>query len=215
MFHNLIYNKDPNLGNWLVDPSWNIVLIDNSRAFTPDTDMVHKLTRVDRDLWDRMLALDDTALRTTLGEWLDDGEIRGILRRRDVMAESIQKMVDERGEQDVFVRFAAASRPAAAASDTLSDADLAALGLRLVDAVNQAPVVLPASEFMWIGRVIPLATYVGPDVETASAALARGYDFGLDTEPMVCWDSPAPPTIRNITGAWPTLLVVEPRSSGC
>ena len=32
MFHNLIYNKDPNLGNWLVDPAWNLILIDNSRA---------------------------------------------------------------------------------------------------------------------------------------------------------------------------------------
>ena len=32
--HNLIYNKDPNLGNWLVDPAWNLILIDNSRAFT-------------------------------------------------------------------------------------------------------------------------------------------------------------------------------------
>ena len=34
MFHNLINNEDPNLGNWLVDPAWNIILIDNSRAFT-------------------------------------------------------------------------------------------------------------------------------------------------------------------------------------
>ena len=53
MFHNLIYNKDPNLGNWLVDPAWNLILIDNSRAFTTATRMVHELTRVDQNLWDR------------------------------------------------------------------------------------------------------------------------------------------------------------------
>ena len=182
MFHNLIYNKDPNLGNWLVDPAWNIVLIDNSRAFTPDAEMVHKLTRIDGDLWARMLALDEPALQTALDEWLDNGEIRGILRRRDLMAELIQEMVDERGEQNVFVGFPGARRPAAAASDTTSDTDLAALGQRLFDAVNQAPVVLPASEFVWIGRVLTLATYAGPDVETASAALAHGHDFGLDSE---------------------------------
>ena len=182
MFHNLIYNRDPNLGNWLVDPASNIVLIDNSRAFTPDVEMVHTLTRVDRDLWDRMLALDETVLETALGNWLDDGEIRGILRRRDRMADSIQEMVDDRGPQDVFVRFAAALHPGGARAADTNNADLAALGRRLVDAINQTPLVLPASEFMWIGLVIPLATYEGADTETASAALAEGHDFGLDTE---------------------------------
>ena len=108
MFHNLINNEDPNLGNWLVDPAWNIILIDNSRAFTTGLQMVHELTRVDRELWDRMLALDETALAGTVGEWLDGGEMRGILRRRDLMAESIHRMIDERGEQDVFVRYSAA-----------------------------------------------------------------------------------------------------------
>ena len=109
MFHNLINNEDLNLGNWLVDPAWNIILIDNSRAFTTGSELVHEFARVDRELWDRMMALDDTALDATLGRWLTDGEIRGILRRRDKMAEVIQKMVDERGQQDVFVRYAANS----------------------------------------------------------------------------------------------------------
>ena len=182
MFHNLIYNRDPNLGNWLVDPAWNIVLIDNSRAFTPDVEMVHTLTRVDQDLWDRMLALDETVLETALDDWLDDGQIRGILRRRDRMADSIQKMVDESGPQDVFVRFGGVRHPGGAGPADTNNDDLAALGQRLVDAINQTPLVLPASEFMWIGRVLLLATYEGADTETASAALAGGHDFGLDTE---------------------------------
>ena len=36
MFDCLIYNKDPNLGNWLVDPAWNLILIDHTRSFTSD-----------------------------------------------------------------------------------------------------------------------------------------------------------------------------------
>ena len=138
MFHNLIYNKDPNLGNWLVDPAWNIVLIDNSRAFTPDAEMVHKLTRIDRDLWARMLALDEPALRTALGEWLSDGEIRGILRRRDVMAEAIQAMIDERGEQSVFVRLPGAPQPAA--TGTARDTD----PQRLASACSMRPTRRPS-----------------------------------------------------------------------
>ena len=30
MFDNLIGNIDPNLGNWLLDEEWNIILIDHS-----------------------------------------------------------------------------------------------------------------------------------------------------------------------------------------
>ena len=106
MFHNLINNEDPNLGNWLVDPTWNIILIDNSRAFTTGSELIHEFARVDRELWDRVLALDEAVLDRTLGRWLTDAEIQGILRRRDVMAKSIQEMVDERGPQNVFVQYA-------------------------------------------------------------------------------------------------------------
>ena len=90
MFHNLIYNKDPNLGNWLVDPAWNVILIDNSRAFTPVTRMTHEMTRIDRELWSRSLALDEAVLESALGEWFGGREIRGILERRDEMAELIE-----------------------------------------------------------------------------------------------------------------------------
>lgn len=102
MFHNLIYNKDPNLGNWLVDPAWNLILIDNSRAFTPVKRMTHEMTSIDRELWSRFLALDEPVLESALGEWLGGREIRGILERRDQMAELIEVMVAERGEGAVF-----------------------------------------------------------------------------------------------------------------
>ena len=42
MFDTLIFNQDPNEGNWLVDPAWNLMLIDHSRSFTPANDMAHE-----------------------------------------------------------------------------------------------------------------------------------------------------------------------------
>ena len=58
MFDNLIGNLDPNLGNWLVDPAWNLILIDHTRAFTSDKNMVHKkMDRIDGELWDKMKSL--------------------------------------------------------------------------------------------------------------------------------------------------------------
>ena len=102
MFDNLICNTDSNLGNWLIDPAWNIILIDHSRAFTTDTKMVHEMDRVIRELWVRMQALTEESLTAALREWLSGREIRAILERRDRMAEEIDKLVEAKGEAGAF-----------------------------------------------------------------------------------------------------------------
>ena len=102
MFDNLINNRDPNLGNWLVDPAWNLILIDHTRAFAPGRDMVHKLHRVDKGLFERMLALEAASLKAALDPYLDGGQIKDILERRGRMQKEIDKMVAERGEANVF-----------------------------------------------------------------------------------------------------------------
>jgi hypothetical protein len=104
MFHNLINDVDPNLGNWLVDPAWNLILIDFSRCFTSGTKMVHELTRVDETLWNRMKELTEPSLTAAIGKRIGKGEIRSILERRDKMQLLIDKLVKERGEKAVFMR---------------------------------------------------------------------------------------------------------------
>jgi hypothetical protein len=104
MFHNLINNRDPNLGNWLVDPAWNLILIDHTRAFAPGLDMIHPLTRVEKALWERMLALDEPGLKPALAPYLDGGQIKDILKRRDRMKKEIDELVAEKGEAGVLLR---------------------------------------------------------------------------------------------------------------
>ena len=104
MFDNLIANIDPNLGNWLVDPSWNLILIDHTRSFTTKKDMVHEMTRIDHELWQRMKALTLESLTPALKKWMGNREIRGIIERRDRMQGVIDKLVATRGEAAVFVR---------------------------------------------------------------------------------------------------------------
>jgi hypothetical protein len=104
MFHNLINDVDPNLGNWLVDSGWHLVLIDFSRCFTPGTKMVHTLTRVDEPLWNRMKQLTEASLTTALGKRVGKSEIQSIIKRRDAMQQLIDKLVQERGEKSVFMR---------------------------------------------------------------------------------------------------------------
>jgi hypothetical protein len=92
MFDNLIGNIDPNLGNWLVDPAWNLVLIDHTRAFTSTKDLYHKLVAIDPALWDKMKALDEPGLTAALGAWVGKGELKAVLQRRDKMQQVIDKL---------------------------------------------------------------------------------------------------------------------------
>ena len=94
MFDNLIGNLDPNLGNWLVDPAWNLILIDHTRAFTSDKNMVHKkMDRIDGELWDKMKALTVENLTPVLSPWIGKGEIKALLQRRDAMAADYDKQM--------------------------------------------------------------------------------------------------------------------------
>ena len=94
LFDNLIGNKDPNLGNWLVDPAWNLILIDHTRAFTTDKDLVHKvMNRIDGALWDKMLALTYEGLLPVLGPWMGKGEVKAVIQRRDVMKKTYEKQM--------------------------------------------------------------------------------------------------------------------------
>jgi hypothetical protein len=85
-----------------VDPAWNLILIDHTRAFARGRDMVHEMNRIERGLWERMLKLDLASLKAVLDRHLDGGQIKDILARRDKMKTEIDKMVAERGEAAVF-----------------------------------------------------------------------------------------------------------------
>jgi hypothetical protein len=68
MLDNLIGNPDPNLGNWMVDPAWNLMLIDHTRAFTTSRNLYHPMTNVDQELWEKMNALDEPTLTEVVGQ---------------------------------------------------------------------------------------------------------------------------------------------------
>ena len=98
MFDNLICNTDRNAGNLLVDDDWNLYLIDHSRAFISDKKLVSVMTRIDRDLWEKMLALDEATLTASLGKLIDGGSIKAILRRRDAMKVAIDALIKKWGD---------------------------------------------------------------------------------------------------------------------
>ena len=192
MFDNLIYNRDPNEGNWLKDPAWNLMLIDHSRSFTPDDDMTHEdMTRVDRYLWERMQLLDEPILTEALGEWLSDREIEAILERRDRMGEIIDELVAENGEAAVLIRYGIPPGTTPAAPATPAPDDQGPAGDALIDsllaAVNEAPIIAPSSELTWMGTVVALAGYVGRYARIAESGVHEGHTLGLESdEGLLC-----------------------------
>lgn len=104
MFDDLICNRDRNAGNLLVDDDWNLFLIDHSRAFISDKGLAVPLEHVDRNLWTKMLALDEKTLDSALGQWINSGDIRAMLARREKMKTAIDALVKKSGEAEVFVQ---------------------------------------------------------------------------------------------------------------
>jgi hypothetical protein len=104
VFDDLIANIDRNAGNLLVDPEWNLILIDHSRAFATDRLPFEKQeNRIDRELFARLKALDRAALDAPLRPWvLSESNIRELLKRRDKIVAHFEQLARERGEALVF-----------------------------------------------------------------------------------------------------------------
>ena len=103
VFHNLTGNLDPNQGNILFDPVWNVVLIDFSRGFTTSRKLVFEATSIDRPFFDRVKALDRDTLRREIGEFVEVGAVEAILARRNDMVKAFEKLAAEKGDRQIFL----------------------------------------------------------------------------------------------------------------
>jgi hypothetical protein len=101
IFDNLIANIDRNQGNLLLDPIWNLILIDHSRAFTAAPTMPFPMTRIDRDLYGKLKALDEPTLKARLGKLLYDGP-KPLLQRRDQILKVFDDKIAQYGEAAVL-----------------------------------------------------------------------------------------------------------------
>jgi hypothetical protein len=103
-FDNLIANIDRNAGNLLVDDQWNLILIDHSRAFATNTmPFMQQMTRIDREFYERLKALDLETLMRELKPWvLGGGNVKDLLKRRDKIIAHFDELAREKGEAAVF-----------------------------------------------------------------------------------------------------------------
>ena len=104
MFDALIGQRNRNMMNVLRDGAWNLILLDHVNAFGPVTETSPPLSQIDRDYWDRVLALTRRQLDARLRPWLDETQIASILERRDRMRAEIDRRIAEKGAAAVVLR---------------------------------------------------------------------------------------------------------------
>lgn len=105
LFDNLVANRDSNLGNLLIDSNWRMWFIDCTRCFGKTETLyipIEKFEHCERGFWNGLNALDETSAREELSPYLDRGEIKSLLARRDAMVEHFQKLIEEKGEGRVL-----------------------------------------------------------------------------------------------------------------
>jgi hypothetical protein len=93
VFNQLIANADPNFGNVLITKDWRIWAIDHTRAFrlTLSVKTPENITRCDRQVLERMKALDEETLQKAIGPYTYTTEIAGLLARRDEIVRILEK----------------------------------------------------------------------------------------------------------------------------
>ena len=101
VWDNLVGNIDRNAGNLLVDQAWNLILIDHSRCFTGTTQMPFPMRKIDRELYEKLKALDEATLKARLGKLVMDGP-KPILKRRDKIVENFEQLIAQYGEKAIL-----------------------------------------------------------------------------------------------------------------
>jgi hypothetical protein len=104
VFDNLVYDTDPNLTNVLIGEDWKLWRIDFSRAFRTSKDVKDPkdLVRCDRQLFERLKALNANDLTEKTKGYLTKDEAKSVMARRDKIVERFQKLIAEKGENEVL-----------------------------------------------------------------------------------------------------------------
>jgi hypothetical protein len=104
VFNQLVYNTDPNLGNFLITTDWRLRLIDFTRAFRSgkklqDPDVIR---RIDRRVYRGLQDLNLGILRRETDPFLQKSELKAVMARRDAILDILAAWIVARGEASVI-----------------------------------------------------------------------------------------------------------------
>jgi hypothetical protein len=106
IFAELVCDTDPNLTNLLISADWHIWMIDFSRAFRMQKELLDPRNIIQskcaRQLLEKMRKLDMKELTVKTGKYLTPDEIKGVMARRDKIVAIYTDLIAKKGENEVL-----------------------------------------------------------------------------------------------------------------
>lgn len=104
LFDNLIFNFDRNPGNLLTTTDGKLWLVDHTRSFKdlPVLSSAEEINVWERRIVERLRRLEPVRIRTHLGPYLEETQLRALLARRERILARVDRLIAERGESYVL-----------------------------------------------------------------------------------------------------------------
>jgi len=107
VFDELVADTDANLTNVLIGENWKIWRVDFTRAFRLQKDVLSykNLVRCDRDFFQKLKDLDPNQAAAQTKGYLNKEELKAVMARRDKIVAQFNKMITEKGENNVLYQY--------------------------------------------------------------------------------------------------------------
>ena len=104
VFSSLVRDTDRNLTNVLITHQWKLMMIDFSRGFRLQEELLHQkdLGKIDRQLLEKLEALTKEDVSRVTKDYLTKRELDAMLVRRDLLVAHFKKLIAEQGEAKVL-----------------------------------------------------------------------------------------------------------------
>lgn len=107
-FEDLAANLDEKEGTPIVDPQWNLIVLDHSLAFTNTLALPYAigkdLKQIDRPFFDRIKMLDKATVQGAIGDLVNADALDSLFARRDIIVNAFEKLAQQEGANQVFTR---------------------------------------------------------------------------------------------------------------
>lgn len=109
LFDLLVFNWDRHTDNILIDPDWNLWMVDHTRSFRRETDTPYlsQIIICERRFWERLQQVDDETIRLRLRGILHNSELNGLLKRRQKLVDYLRTRIATHGEGRVLFSWTA------------------------------------------------------------------------------------------------------------
>jgi hypothetical protein len=103
-FSSLVRDTDRNLTNVLVTHQWKVIMIDFTRAFRLQPELLHEkdLAKIDRSLLAKMESLTRESVKEATKDYLTAAELDAMMKRRDLLVAHFKKLIVDLGEEKVL-----------------------------------------------------------------------------------------------------------------